>query len=189
MAEKQQKKYYFEQKPGYRLSTGIKLEKGADKGRTTDWVMVTDNAQGLGFYKDGLSRLTTNKTSLDLSGFKCKENEPAKIIKAENGDIYIEAVFGDLHLKGRNITIEATADDGECVITSGKHVEIRAAICKINGEMTSVLASKDLKLSGQFVQSTAGITNELTQMTDLYKASFYGKLMGGLNAVKQFLDF
>ena len=183
-----QPKYYFRQFPGFRVTSGVKITKGADKNKTTDYGVLTDNAQGYVWYKDGLSRQKCLKTSLDLCGQRCKQDEPAKIIKAENGAIILEAEFGDIVLKGRNIRIEATADDGEVTILSGKHIYLKAAVTNIKGTTVNVLASHDLKMGGQFISANAGIVFEASQLTDFVKASFLGKLMIGIQRFKDFLE-
>ena len=39
MAE--QPKFYFRQYPGFRFTSGVKISKGADKGKTTDFGVLT----------------------------------------------------------------------------------------------------------------------------------------------------
>jgi len=183
-----QPKYYFRQFPGFRITSGVKITKGADKGKTTDYGVITDNAQGYVWYKDGVSRQRCLKTSMDLCGQKCKKDEPAKIIQAENGAIIIEAQYGDVVIKGRNVRIESTAEDGEVTILSGKHIYLKAAVTNIKGTTVNVLASHDLRMGGQFINVNAGITFEASTLTDFVKASFLGKLMIGIQRFKEFLE-
>ena len=49
-----------------------------------------------------------------------------KLIQAENGAIILDAQFGDVVIRGRNVRIEATAEDGEVTINSPKHVYLKA---------------------------------------------------------------
>tara|TARA_B100002019_G_scaffold40602_2_gene33994 strand:+ start:10217 stop:10777 length:561 start_codon:yes stop_codon:yes gene_type:complete len=186
MAE--QSKVYFRQYPGFRFTSGVKISKGADKGKTTDFGVLTGNAQGYVWFKDGVSRQRTLKTSIDVCGKRCAKDEPAKLIQAENGAIILEAEFGDIVLKGRNVRIEATAEDGEVTITSGKHIYLKASITNIKGTTVNCLASHELRLAGQFINMNAGITNEVGQLTDFVRASFLGKLMIGLTRFKEFLE-
>ena len=186
MAE--QGKYYFKQYPGFRVSSGVTIKQGGDKGRTTDWVTITDDGQGIGFYRDGLSRIKTKKTSLDLCGEGCKEDEPAKIIQAENGAIIIEALFGDIVLKGRNVRIMATAHDGEVTVVSPKHFHVKAAIQNMQGTNINILAAKDLTSCGTQVTSTAGLNHNSSTLGDEKKGSFLTKLLALFDKAKKFLE-
>ena len=121
-----QPKYYFRQYPGFRFTSGVQIKKGADKGKTTDFGVLTDNAQGYVWFRDGVSRQRTLKTSIDVCGQRCNQDEPFKLIQAENGAIILDAQFGDVVIRGRNVRIEATAEDGEVTINSPKHVYLKA---------------------------------------------------------------
>lgn len=183
-----QPKYYFRQYPGFRFTSGVQIKKGADKGKTTDFGVLTDNAQGYVWFKDGVSRQRTLKTSIDVCGQRCNQDEPAKLIQAENGAIILDAQFGDVVIRGRNVRIEATAEDGEVTINSPKHVYLKAAVTNIKGTTVNVLGSHEVRLAGQFININAGITNEVGQLTDFVRASFLGKLMIGLTRFKEFLE-
>ena len=51
---------------------------------------------------------------------------PAKVIRAKNGDIHIDAMNGDIVLKGANIRLQATDSMGEVTVNAGKQVATRA---------------------------------------------------------------
>lgn len=182
-------KYYFKNYPGFRVSSGVKITTGGDKGRTTDWVTVTDNGQGIGFFTSGLSRIRTNGTSLDLCGFNVKEGEPAKIIQAANGHIIIDAQAGDIVLKGRNVRIQADAHDGEVTIISTKHFYVKAAICSINGTKINILGDQDLKCIASNVETVGGISNNSSNMIDELKGgNFLTKILKIFTDAKKFLE-
>jgi len=182
--------YYFKQFPGFRVSSGVKLKLGGDKGRTTDWVTVTDNGQGIGFYTDGISRIRTNKTSMDICGKSCKEDEPAKIIFAQNGAIILEAEMGDIVLKARNIRLEATADNGEVTIVSPKHVHIKAAVARINGTRVNILGDQSLECISSGAASVSGETGTkvVNGIDEIKGGNFLSKLLAAYESAKKFFN-
>lgn len=186
MAE--QGKFYVKQFPGFRVSSGIKMTNSGDKGRISDWVVVTDNSQGIGFYEDGFLRIKNKKTSVEWCGEKCKEDEPAKIIYAENGDIHLIAEFGDIVLKGRNIRIAATAHDGEVTIVSPKHFHVQATIQNLKGTNVNILSAQNLQMVATSVESTAGLNHNQTSLVDEKKGTFLTKLLNMFNKAKKFLQ-
>lgn len=181
-------KKYVKQYPGFRFSSGIKLTKGGDKGKVTDWTVITDNDQGIAFFQDGVSRIRCHKTSMDICGRSCKEDEPAKIIYAENGDIHIVAEFGDLVLSGRNIRIGATAHDGEVTVVSPKHFQVQAAIQNLKGTNVNILSAQNLQMVATSLESTAGLNHNQTSLVDENKGTFLTKLLSLFGKAKKFLE-
>ena len=53
-------KIFFENKPGFRVTSGIKLVEGELKEYITDYSVFTDEYQGIAWYKHGLQRLVCN---------------------------------------------------------------------------------------------------------------------------------
>ena len=54
---------------GFRVTSGIKILDGDLKGKYTDFAVMTDNVQGIAFYKDGLQKLVTNGCSYETVGY------------------------------------------------------------------------------------------------------------------------
>ena len=129
-------KEYYANYPGFRITSGIKIPDGDLKGKYTDFAVMTDEIQGIAFYKDGLQKLVTNGTSYETVGMKVDEGDFAKIISAPNGNILIEAKSGDIEIRARNIRLHATNDpDGEMTIKATKHIYTKAPIIDIDGNI------------------------------------------------------
>ena len=140
-------KEYYANYPGFRITSGIKIPDGDLKGKYTDFSVMTDEIQGIAFYKDGLQKLVTNGTSYETVGMKVDEGDFAKIISAPNGNILIEAKAGDIEIRARNIRLHATNDpDGEMTIKATKHIYTKAPIIDIDGNLTNVLSSSTIFL-------------------------------------------
>jgi len=56
---------------------------------------MTDTLQGIKFCTDGTHFQLNYKTSYELCGQDCDAGEPAKIIRAKNGNIVIDAMSGN----------------------------------------------------------------------------------------------
>ena len=55
-------------------------------GRVIDYQVMTDTLQGIKFCTDGTHFQLNYKTSYELCGQDCDTGEPAKIIRAKNGE-------------------------------------------------------------------------------------------------------
>ena len=99
----------------------------------SEFCLTTDKGQGLHFYQQGNCKLGANKSIEIRSGIDSKENEFAIVISANNGDIKIEAVGGDLILEGKNVQVRATAPDGEVSFyIQTKLLVLSPQNCKLN---------------------------------------------------------
>ena len=109
--------------------------------------IVTDEAQGFAYYKDGYYKSVCNGTSYELCGYKATtEDDYAKILAAGSGHILIDAQDGDVIIKGRNIRLSAEDGSGEITLVSGKHVYIKGAVCHIKGTNINILGSNNLSM-------------------------------------------
>jgi hypothetical protein len=96
----------------------------------------------------------------EVSGYNItKENDIARTIVAKNGDIHINADFGDIYLKARNIYIETKGDgkngcflvnsNGHAIIT-GNEVKVAASsnLCLIGKSKITAVGTQLIALSG-----------------------------------------
>ena len=181
-------KEYHSTYPGFRVTSGIKIPDGDLKGKYTDYSVMTDEIQGIAFYKDGLQKLVVNGCSYETVGLKVDEGDFAKIISAEYGNILIEAQDGDIELRARNIRLHATNDaDGEMTIKATKHIYTKAPIIDLDGNLTNVLGKKTLSMGGNFVDQSGGVELSSGTQTDSKQGGFLGMILSFSDRFKDFL--
>ena len=142
-----------------------------------EFSVLTDGGAGISLDGNGNTRFHTNKTSIEVVGEKIDVPPgscvPAKIIRAKNGDIVLDAEQGDIYLKARNITIVATdALGGEIILNSNKIVQINAPVVNTQAENVTTAASGTLNLGAGALTKNGEIINEDTTATDEEKASW-----------------
>ena len=170
-------KKFFENKPGFRVTSGVKLVDGELKEFITDYTVYTDEYQGIGWYKNGLQRLVVNGCSYETVGVgqQQKQDQPAKIIAAATGNIVIEAQDGDILLKGRNIRFDA---EDELTLRSTGIMNLEASTLHCKATNTNILVSQKLTMGGNFVKTMGGTSNESGTKADSKKGSFFGRIFG-----------
>lgn len=183
-----QPKEFYDKKPGFVVKSGVE-EKNTKK--KIDYAVITDLGQGFLYTQDGNKYDTCDQVSYDLSGCdKSKpvpEGQPAKIIRTESGNIIIEAVSGDIIIRGKHIRIEATDGNGEVTINSPKQVSLSAPITSVKGTNTTIYGSKSVDIAGQAVDAASGLIPTRGSLADLLQGTFLGKVLGILQKFKKFL--
>ena len=160
-----------------------------DSNNGIDFSLITDSNSGIKFLSDGRCLFTTNTTSQETVGWKLPPNccVPAKIIQAQNGDIVLDALQGDIVLKGMNIRIEAVDGlGGEVTINSSKIVQIGAPIVNTQSDKCTITGTISASVVGGSTETHGVIANDHSTGTDILQASFFGKI---LSAIKRFKDF
>ena len=126
--------YYRRGYPGFEITSG---------GDTTahgvaEYCMTTDSIQGLHFYKQGNMKMRSNKSMEFYTGDSEDVTDGSLSFKihTDGGNIMIEAVDGDITLRGRNITLEAKdgkdkgqiklMSTGQMMLDSNEKLEIEA---------------------------------------------------------------
>lgn len=178
----EQPKEYYEKKPGFVVKSGTE----SFDGKVTDYAVFTDHGQGFQFTTDGEHRQQCNKTSYELCGVDGKDGQPAKVIRAKKGDIIIEAMDGDIILKGRNIRIVALDGTGEVTVVSGKHFAVNAPVQSFKGSNSNVVMSNSASIGAQAMDTTGNIQNSQTSGAEECEGSILTKL---LNIAKKFQKF
>lgn len=155
---------------------------------TVDYGITTDNGIAQLLQNDGKKVEVVPSTSYEYVGEKCNEKEPAKIIYAKNGDIYLDAPFGDIIIRARNIRIVAEDGSGEITLNSGKTVEFKAPNIKESGTNVTVSATGNVEVFAGTKSGAAQISNQDGSSVDLLQGSFLGKLFGNLQSLKKFFE-
>ena len=82
----------------------------------SEYVLNTDEAQGMGFYKNGTGKMHSNKSFEIISGESTHtkdDNSVAVGVYAKNGNVHIKAVNGDIILEGKNIKMWAHGEEND----------------------------------------------------------------------------
>jgi hypothetical protein len=179
------RKEYFEKKPGYVVKSGTEQ---AQTGKITDYAVYTDNGQGLAWTTDGEHRSLTNKTSYDLSGIdpEMSSGVPAKVIRTKKGDIIIDAMDGDIIIRGNNVRLVATDGAGEVTITSAKQFAVNAPIQNLKGTNFNTVMSNNVSIGAQSVDTTGNMQNTSNAGGEEGQSSILSRILG---VVKKFGAF
>ena len=135
----------------FRMSRpGFEIVSNASTGGhgKSEFCLTTDKGQGLHFYQQGNCKLGANKSIEIRSGIDSKENEFAIVISANNGDIKIEAVGGDLILEGKNVQVRATAPDGEVSLYSNKVISTQSPELQVESTKLRTRSTSDTLIAG-----------------------------------------
>jgi hypothetical protein len=177
-----QPKEYYEKRPGFIVKSGTP----DIAGKKIDYAVFTDNGQGFEYTQEGNKYDACKKTSYETVGEGVNEGEPAKIIKAKNGDVIIEAVAGDLILRARNIRIVAMDGSGEVTINSAKQVSIQAPIQNFKGTNLNTVMSNSYSVGALSVDTTGVMQNTQNTEGEKQQSGILNQILG---AVKKFQKF
>ena len=184
-----QPKEYYEKKPGFVVKSGVE-EKNIKT--TIDYAVITDLGQGFMYTQDGNKYDTCEQVSYDLAGCDPSKpvptGQPAKIIRAQSGDIIIEALSGDIIIRGQHVRIESMDGNGEVTITSPKQIALNAPIQNIKGTNTTIYGANSVSISGQAVDQANGLPQTRGSLADLLQGFSLGKIFGALTKFKKFLE-
>lgn len=171
MAE--QPKEYYEKKPGYVVKSGTEDLSG----KVTDYAVFTDYGQGFEYTQDGQHKQLCRKTSYEICGLDGKDGEPAKVIRAKKGDIIIEAMDGDIILRGKNIRVVALDGVGEVTVVSGKHFAVNAPVQSMKGSNSNTVMSNSASTGAQATDTTGNMQNSQTSGAEDSEGSILTRLL------------
>lgn len=184
-----QPKEFYDKKPGFVIKSGT---THSATGKKIDYGVVTDLGQGFIYTQDGNKYDNCDQVSYDIAGCDKQkpipEGQPAKIIRTESGNIIIEAMSGDIIIRGKHVRIESTDGNGEVTINSAKQVSVAAPIASIKGTNTTIYGSKSVDVAGQAVDTAAGLIPTRGSLADLLAGTFLGKILGILTKFQKFLS-
>ena len=149
--------------------------------------VVTNSGNNHGWYFNGKSedhQLSATGRSVECLGDNLQKSktegsdpiQPAKLISAKHGDIVLDAMDGDIILKGDNIIIGANGirnnNDGDIMLTRTKPIAIDASDVKIDASNVRIVAIKDFsivaKCYGDIVAGFLNVTQHLTLVDQHY---------------------
>lgn len=182
----EQPKEYYEKKPGFVVKSGTTQDV---TGKTVDYAVYTDYSQGFEFTTDGNHTQIANKTSYDISGVEGTDNVPAKVIRAKKGDIIIEAMDGDIILRGKNIRVVALDGAGEVTVVSGKHFSVNAPVQSLKGSNSNTVMSNSSSVGAQVTDTTGNMQNTQSSGVEQSQSSILSQLMGIVTKFKNFLEW
>jgi hypothetical protein len=180
-----QPKEYYEKKPGFVVKSGTIQDV---TGKTVDYAVFTDNNQGFQFTTDGDHTQVTNKTSYELSGIDGTDGVPGKVIRVKKGDIVIEAMDGDIILRGKNIRIVALDGNGEVTVNSGKHFSVNAPVQSMKGATSNTVMSNSASVGAQATDTTGNMQNTQSSGVEKSQSSILSQLMGIVTKFQKWLD-
>ena len=172
-------KEYYGNFPGYRVTSGIKIPDGDLKGKYVDYSVMTDESQGIAFYKHGVQ-----DCSYETVGLRTKEGSYAKIIAAKYGHVMIDAQDGDIIFKARNIRLQASE---EVTIGADNQCYIRSPLFNIASNTTNILGVGKLSMGGNFIDINGGVEVSLGTQSDSKQGGFLGMILAFAERFKDFL--
>jgi hypothetical protein len=153
--------------------------------------VLTNLGSGHGWYQNGTSedhQMVATGRSVEALGENLKKvktdvQDPlncAKLIQAKHGDIVIDALDGDIILKGDNIIIEANGtrdnNDGDVLIQANKQMTLTAPDLRVEATQLKLLASKDFSLVGKAYGEVIGGVLNIVQASDFGTSSLINKI-------------
>jgi len=155
--------------------------------------VLTNLGAGHGWYQNGTSedhQMVATGRSVESLGHKVKKSKtnesdpllPAKLIRAKHGDIILEAVDGDIILKGDNIIMYAdgirNTGDGDIQMYANKAVSIEGSDVRVSSANLRLIGKKDFSLIGKvYGNITAGVLNA-SASSDFGASTLLGKMKG-----------
>jgi len=176
----------IDEKRRYRIESGMNSPYGVVSHR-----VLTNLGSGHGWYQNGTSedhQFVATGRSVEALGENLKKvktdvQDPlncAKIIRAKHGDIVIDALDGDIILKGDNIIIEANGtrdnNDGDVLIQANKQMTLTATDLRVEATQLKLLASKDFSLVGKAYGEVIGGVLNIVQASDFGTSTLIGKI-------------
>lgn len=162
-------------RPGYEIKSGTT----DPDGKKTDLSMFTDNGQGFHYSKDTGSKLDLCfGTSYDLCGADITtEGQPGKVIRAENGNIHIEAMNGEVVIKAKSIRLVAQDGSGEITLVSGKQVAVNSPLQNFKGTISNMVMSSTADTAALAVGTRGEIQNSSTSGSSDTEGSLLTQLL------------
>jgi hypothetical protein len=158
-------------------------------GVISEYAVTTDCGHMLQMRENGDRAEYSPKSSAEYVGEKCKEKEIAKLIYAENGDIYLDAPSGDIVIRARNIRLVAQDGSGEVTIRSGKIIEFNGPVVRTKGTDVTITGTKSVDVISTSVDTSGSVQVSSSSLSDATQGSFVGSLLSAIGKLKQFLSF
>ena len=135
--------YYRRNYPGFNITSGHNTEAHG----IGEYCMSTETAQGIHFYKQGNCKIVSRKSFEIATADKATDKDVAISIRAQDGDIVIEAKNGDLTLRGGNIILETTDAEGSIVSKPAKVFHVKAPEVELESTKMTAISTMDMMLA------------------------------------------
>lgn len=173
---------YVDKRPGFCIKSGARDAAGG----IVDLSIITDASQGFEYTLEGNKYDVCNATSYEACGFNGQDKTPSKIIRAVKGDIHIDALDGDIILKGRNIRIVSTDGSGEITLNSLKNVTVKSPIANIDGTNVNITGKNNVSLGGGSTELFGKMSQSEVKGTDIILEPINAFLSGAIKWLKLF---
>jgi hypothetical protein len=154
-----------------------------------DYSCTTKKGQGFIYYENGDLDIVADKTSKEVVGRKItNEQEPAKIIRAENGGIILSAPYGTVTIVAANIRFVAVdgVGGGEITFQASKIVHLDAPTVTGQGTNVTTAASNNASVTGGTASVSGNTQAEVQSGIDSDKSSVLGKILDAITRFKKF---
>lgn len=137
--------YFAMRRPGFNIESNCITQSHG----LAEFIISTDEAQGIQFYKKGNAKVVANKSVEITAGGTQEDNSAfAIVLDARSGNIKITCPDGDLILEGANVKIRATDADGDVFINSKKTISVDSPEVGVTGTKVNLNATSDMNVSG-----------------------------------------
>ena len=178
--------YFAMRRPGFNIESNCMTQSHG----LAEFIISTDENQGIQFYKKGNAKVVANKSIEMTAGGEQEDNKAfAIVLDARTGNIKITCPDGDLILEGANVKIRATDADGDVSINSLKTLSCNAPEVNVKGTKTDVTATADLRIQGGSVEqhSQSGDTILSSGQDPILSPTLLGKILNNLERINETL--
>lgn len=152
----------------------------------------TQSVGGFQFTEGGRAFIQTDESLVECVGRIIdprSKSIPAKITRAENGDIVLWAVNGDIILDANSIQIRASDPNGGYIyLNATKLIQAYSPTISHEGEYCRITANGEVCIAGSSVNSHGEIAHDTTLATDEAKSSLLGKILSFIKTIKKFFN-
>jgi len=184
--EEYAKDYFAMRRPGFNIESGcISQDHGI-----AEFCVVTDENQGIEFFKKGNAKMLANKSIEIVAGKKQADgNAFAITLDAKTGNILISAPDGDLILEGANVKIRAKDADGDVFIDSPKTLTCNAPEVSVKGTKVDLTSTSDMHIQGGSIEqhSQSGDVNMSSGQDPILSPTLLGKILNNLERINKML--
>ncbi len=179
--------YFAMRRPGFNIESNCITQSHG----LAEFIISTDEAQGIQFYKKGNAKVVANKSVEITAGGTQEDNSAfAIVLDARSGNIKITCPDGDLILEGANVKIRATDADGDVFINSQKTLTMDAPEVNTKGTKVDLTATADMHIQGGSaceIHAQTGDVNLSSGQDPILAPGLVGKILNSLDRIQKVL--
>ena len=178
--------YFAMRRPGFNIESNCMTQSHG----LAEFIIATDENQGIQFYKKGNAKVVANKSIEMTAGGEQEDNKAfAIVLDARTGNIKITCPDGDLILEGANVKIRATDADGDVYINSEKTLSLNAPEFSAKGTKVDITSKADMHLqSGSCeIHSQTGDVAMTSGQDPILSPTLLGKILNNLERINETL--